>query len=239
MMKRKLGALTRREFVGAAVGGTLLAGSSKMLSALSATPQRPNVLFILADDLGWGDLSIYGQPNYETPNLDNLATQGIRFTNAYSASPVCTPTRIGFYTGRYPGRLPVGVQEPLSNFKQVGDSVGLPPEHPTIASLLKANGYDTALVGKWHCGYLPKYSPLKSGFNEFFGNLSGAIDYFRHVDADGEPDLWEAEVPVEEIGYVTDLFTERAIEFIKRPRNRPFYLSGASHCTPLALGRTK
>lgn len=225
MKKRKLGALSRREFLGATVAGTLLASGSKMLSAVSATPQPPNVLFILADDLGWGDLSIYGQPNYETPNLDNLATEGIRFTNAYAASPVCTPTRIGFFTGRYPGRIPVGVREPLSNFKQVGDSVGLPPEHPTIASLLKANGYDTALVGKWHCGYLPKYSPLKSGFDEFFGNLSGAIDYFRHVDADGEPDLWEAEVPVEEIGYITDLFTERAIEFIKRPRNRPFYLS--------------
>ncbi len=225
MTKRKIGSFSRREFVGTAVASTLLAGGSKLLPALSAMPQCPNVVFILADDLGWGDLSIYGQPNYETPNLDNLATQGIRFTNAYSASPVCTPTRIGFYTGRYPGRLPVGVQEPLSNFKQVGDSVGLPPEHPTIASLLKANGYDTALVGKWHCGYLPKYSPLKSGFDEFFGNLSGAIDYFRHVDADGEPDLWEAEVPIEEIGYITDLYTERAIEFIQRPRNRPFYLS--------------
>jgi len=196
-----------------------------MVSTNSAPLQRPNIVFILADDLGWGDLSIDGQQNYRTPNLDNLAQEGIRFSNAYSASPVCTPTRVSFFTGRYPGRIPLGVQEPLLSFQQIGDRVGLPQEHPTIASLLKANDYETALVGKWHCGYLPKYGPLKSGFDEFFGNLSGAIDYFRHVDTSGEPDLWEAEVPVNKIGYVTDLFTERAIDFIKKPHNRPFYLS--------------
>jgi arylsulfatase A-like enzyme len=195
--------------------------------------QRPNIVFILADDLGWGDLSIDGQQNYRTPHLDQLAKEGVRFSNAYSSSPVCTPTRVSFFTGRYPGRLPIGNQEPLLGVQQIGDvlseplrdRVGLPPEHPTIASLLKANGYKTALVGKWHCGYLPKYSPLRSGFNEFFGNFSGAIDYFRHVDTNGEPDLWEAEVAVDQVGYVTDLFTERAIEFIKRPHDRPFYLS--------------
>ncbi|MFQ4168314.1 sulfatase [Scytonema millei] len=224
-MKHNSGSLSRREFIGAAVASTLVASGASMVSARSAKSQRPNIVFILADDLGWGDLSIYGQLHYQTPHLDRLAQEGIRFTNAYSASPVCTPTRVGFFTGRYPGRLPVGVNEPLGNVKQIGDSVGLPPEHPTIASLLKANGYDTALIGKWHCGYLPKYSPIKSGFDTFFGNFSGAIDYFRHVDADGAPDLWEAEVPIEEIGYVTDLFTDRAIDFIKKRRDRPFYLS--------------
>lgn len=196
-----------------------------MVSTNFATTQRPNVVFILADDLGWGDLSIDGQTNYQTPHLDQLAKEGIRFSQAYSDSPVCTPTRIGFFTGRYPGRLAIGNYEPLLSFQQIGDTVGLPPEHPTIASLLKTNGYETALVGKWHCGYLPKYSPLKSGFDEFFGNFSGAIDYFRHVDTSGEPDLWEADVKVEEIGYITDIFTERAVDFIKRPRNRQFYLS--------------
>ncbi|MBD2691200.1 sulfatase-like hydrolase/transferase [Anabaena catenula] len=196
-----------------------------MVSTNSATTQRPHVIFILTDDLGWGDLSIDGQKNYQTPYLDKLAKEGIRFSQAYSASPVCTPTRVSFFTGRYPGRIPLGNQEPLLSFQQIGDSVGLPPEHPTVASLLKANGYETALVGKWHCGYLPKYSPLKSGFDEFFGNFSGAIDYFRHVDTSGKPDLWEAEVPVEEIGYVTDLFSERAIDFIKKPHKHPFYLS--------------
>ena len=143
-----------------------------MVSTNSTTTQRPNIVFILTDDLGWGDLSIDGQTNYQTPHLDQLAKEGIRFTQAYSASPVCTPTRVSFFTGRYPGRIPLGNQEPLASVQQIGNTVGLPPEHPTIASLLKANGYETALVGKWHCGYLPKYSPLKSGFDEFFGNFS-------------------------------------------------------------------
>ncbi|MFL0647224.1 sulfatase-like hydrolase/transferase [Cylindrospermopsis raciborskii UAM/DH-BiRr] len=187
--------------------------------------ERPNIVFILADDLGWGDLSIDGQKNYQTPYLDQLARDGIRFNQAYSDSPVCTPTRIGFFTGRYPGRLAIGNYEPLLSFQQIGDSVGLPPEHPTIASLLRDNGYETVLVGKWHCGYLPRYSPLKSGFNKFFGNFSGAIDYFRHVDTNGKPDLWEADTPIEKIGYVTDIFTERAVDFIKGPHVNPFYLS--------------
>lgn len=234
MNKHRSGGLGRREFLGATVAGTLLAaGGSSILSALSATPRRPNVLFILADDLGWGDLSIYGEPNYQTPNLDRLAREGTRFINAYSGQTVCTPTRVSFFTGRYPARLPIGLNEPLGNIKSVGDSVGLPPDFPTIASLLKTNGYDTALVGKWHCGYPPTYGPWQNGFDEYFGDLSGAIDYFRHVDSDAEPDLWEGKEQgkdvsyskVERVGYLTDLYTERAIEFIKRRRQQPFYLS--------------
>lgn len=135
MNQQKLGAFGRRQFVGTAVASTLLTvGGSKFLSAVAAKPRRPNVVFIITDDLGWGDLSIYGQTNYQTPNLDRLATEGTRFINAYAAQTVCTPTRIGF-TGRYPARLPVGLQEPLVNAQQIGDSVGLPPEHPTVASL--------------------------------------------------------------------------------------------------------
>ncbi|MBD2771741.1 sulfatase [Iningainema tapete] len=224
MNQRKLRRIGRREFVGTAVATTLLSAASSQLPAFSARQKRPNVLFILTDDLGWGDIGIYGQ-EYQTPNLDQLAREGTRFTNAYSAQTVCTPTRIGFFTGRYPARLPVGLQEPLANSRQIGDSVGLPPEVPTIASLLKANGYETALVGKWHSGYLPTYGPLKSGYDEFFGNYSGAIDYFTHKDGSGTPDFYEGEEPVEISGYATDLYTERAIEFITRERDRPFYLS--------------
>jgi arylsulfatase A-like enzyme len=221
MNKRKLQALGRRQFVGAAVASTALTlGASSFFSAVAAKRKRPNVLFILTDDLGWGDLSIYGN-TYQTPNLDQLAREGTRFTNAYAAQTVCTPTRIGFFTGRYPARLPVGLQEPLAG----SETVGLPPEHPTIASLLKGNGYETALVGKWHTGFLPNYGPLKSGFDEFFGNYSGAIDYFTHKDGSGKLDFYEGESPVEIPGYATDLYTERAVQFIKRPRNKPFYLS--------------
>jgi arylsulfatase A-like enzyme len=221
MMKK----ITRREFVASAVAASALTAGSSFTAPPS---KRPNVLYIMADDLGWGDLSCYGRPDYRTPNLDRLASEGMRFTHAYSAAPVCTPTRCAFVTGRYPARTPVGLEEPLAWRKQLverGQDVGLAPEHPTVASLLKAAGYNTALVGKWHLGYLPKYSPVKSGFEEFFGIMSGGADYFTHKDANGEGDLFEMEVPVERVGYITDLITERAVDFLRRRRAAPFFLS--------------
>lgn len=231
MQKQKGAGISRREFVSAALAGTALTGVASTGRASdkgpSRSPARPNVLFILADDLGWGDLSCYGRPDYHTPNLDALATQGTRLTQAYSASPVCTPTRCAFITGQYPARHPVGLIEPLPWKKQEGGHTGLDPAFPTIASLLKANGYETALVGKWHLGYLPKYGPLKSGFEEFYGIMSGGVDYFTHDDANGERDFFQNEEPVPptRVGYMTDLLTERAVEFLKRQRAHPFYLS--------------
>lgn len=218
--------LTRRQFVGGAVGAAAVAGVVANFPVSGAT--RPNILFILADDLGWGDLSCYGRPDYRTPNLDRLAQQGMRFTNAYSAAPVCTPTRVGFLTGRYPARLPVGLMEPITERKELGElvkTVGLSPDHPTVSSLIKAAGYDTALIGKWHLGYLPVFGPLRSGFDEFFGIMSGAGDFFSHKDMAGDADLFENDVPVERAGYITDLLTNRAIDYIRRPHKNPFYLS--------------
>ncbi|HEX7314868.1 MAG TPA: sulfatase-like hydrolase/transferase [Pyrinomonadaceae bacterium] len=224
-MKKRL---TRREFVASAVAASALAGAAE------ASPQaqrgaRPNVVYIMADDLGWGDLSCYGRPDYRTPNLDRLASEGVRFTQGYSAAPVCTPARCAFVTGRYPARTAVGLEEPLHWKRQLVEQKrdpGLPPEHPTVASLLKAAGYRTALVGKWHLGYLPTYSPVKSGFEEFFGIMSGGADYFTHKDGNGDVDLFEAEVPVERVGYMTDLITERAVEYLRRQRPaQPFFLS--------------
>src|SRR5688500_2469019 len=184
-MRKKL---NRREFVASAVAASALTSAAADVSA-GAQAERPNVLYIMADDMGWGDLSCYGRPDYKTPSLDRLAAEGARFTQAYSAAPVCTPARCAFVTGRYPARTPVGLEEPLSwrsTLVAQKRDAGLPPEHPTVASLLKAAGYRTALVGKWHLGYLPKYSPLKSGFEEFFGIMSGGADYFTHKDATGE-----------------------------------------------------
>ncbi|HMR49961.1 MAG TPA: sulfatase-like hydrolase/transferase [Arachnia sp.] len=185
------------------------------------TPTRPNIVFIFADDLGWGDLSSYGSLHNDTPHIDRLGKEGVRFTHGYSASATCSPTRIGFYTGRYPGRLPAGLEEPLTNRTETN---GIPHEHPTIASLLRDGGYRTAMFGKWHCGWLPWFSPLKAGFDEFFGNLDGALDYFSHIDTRGEPDLWEGEVPVEEVGYYTELVSRRAAEYIRESGPEPFYL---------------
>ncbi len=217
----------RREFISAAVAATLLPNITR-----SQTRRRPNILFILADDLGYGDLSCYGRPDYQTPNLDRLAAQGIRFANAYSASPLCTPTRCAFITGRYPARTRVGLEEPLHEKRAMGEralSIGLPREHPTVASLLRGSGFETALIGKWHLGYLPNFSPIKSGFDEFYGIMSGASDFFTHKDMVGDLDFYEGEVPVERIGYMTDLLTRRAVEYISKRRKgtgrRPFYLS--------------
>ena len=215
--------ISRREFV----VGTL--GAAIATPVLSQTRARPNLLFILADDMGWGDLSCYGRPDYKTPNLDRLASQGLRFTNAYSAAAVCTPTRVGFHTGRYPARLPVGLEEPIWERSSFSDDelkkIGIPLKHPTVSSLIKAAGYDTALIGKWHLGYLPYYSPLKAGFDEFFGIMSGAVDHFSHKDMTNSADLFEGEVPVERAGYMTELITDRAVEYVKREHKKPFYLS--------------
>jgi arylsulfatase A-like enzyme len=220
--------ISRRSFVGAALASTALAAAPKL--SLSQ-PRRPNILFILADDLGYGDLSCFGRPDYQTPHLDRLAAQGIRFVNAYSGSPVCTPSRCAFITGRYPSRTRVGLEEPLTERGDLGDkakTLGLPPDHPTIASLLKQSGYETALVGKWHLGYLPNFGPLNSGFDEFFGIMSGAVDFFTHKDMRGDLDLFEGKVPVERIGYMTELLTARAVDYVSkrgRGEERPFYLS--------------
>lgn len=184
--------------------------------------RRPNIVVILADDLGWGDLGCFGSLHNSTPVLDQVATEGVRFTHAYAGSPTCSPSRIAFYTGRYPGRLEAGLEEPLVS----RDSRhGIPPEHPTLASLLVEAGYRTAMVGKWHCGWLPWFSPTRSGFQEFFGNFDGVLDYFSHIDSAGLPDLYEGEVPVSETGYYTEIVSRRAADFIARQTAAtPFYL---------------
>ncbi|GAB2864467.1 sulfatase-like hydrolase/transferase [Actinocorallia aurea] len=183
-------------------------------------PKQPNILVIIADDLGAADVSSYGAPHIKTPNLDRLAAQGVRFTQAYSGSATCSPTRFSLYTGRYPGRLPGGLLEPLN-----ARGVGLPPEHPTLASLLKKAGYDTALIGKWHAGYLPEFSPTKSGWDEFFGNFGGALDYFSKIGTQGEYDLYEGDATYEDLRYYETILTERAVDYVGRRHDRPWLLN--------------
>lgn len=194
--------------------------------ALAARPQQPNIVFILADDLGHADLGVYGQTEIRTPHLDRLAAQGLRFTQAYANSAVCSATRFALITGRYQYRLRGGLEEPIAG---ASDTIGLPPSHPTLPSLLKQQGYGTALIGKWHLGYLPAFGPLKSGYDSFFGNYGGAIDYFTHKPGVGphvKEDLYEGEVPVQQIGYYTDLLGARAVEHIRvQSADKPFLLS--------------
>ena len=213
--------VTRREFLHAGLTSTALLAQGR--AAQTPAARRPNVLFILADDLGYGDLSCYGRPDYRTPVIDGLAREGIKFMSAYAAAPVCTPTRCALATGRYPQRVDVGLYEPLTGRDL---DQGLAPDHPTVASLVKANGYDTALIGKWHLGWKPEFGPNRHGYDEFFGVLSGADDYFTHTSADSKgSDLWENLAPIERVGYLTDLLSDRAAEFVARPRTRPFFLS--------------
>ena len=213
--------VTRREFLNSAAATSALVAGARI--GVSSQAPRPNVLFILADDLGYGDLSCYGRPDYQTPVLDGLARQGVKLTSAYAAAPVCTPTRCAFVTGRYPQRTEVGLHEPLTARDRDN---GLPADRPTIAALVKANGYDTALIGKWHLGWKPEFGPNRHGFDEFFGILSGAGDYFTHRSSDsGGADLWENLEPIQRVGYLTDLLSDRAVEFITRRRTKPFYLS--------------
>lgn len=185
---------------------------------------KPNILFIVADDLGYADLSCYGRRDYETPHCDRLASSGIKFTQAYANSPVCSATRTALMTGQYQYRLPVGLEEPLS-----GRPVGLPTDHPTLPSILKENGYNTALVGKWHLGALPEFGPLKSGYDHFFGFRGGGIDYFTHRGLVGNLDLWDGSHTVEETGYLTHLLGDRAIDLIDNfagvDSEAPFFMS--------------
>jgi arylsulfatase A-like enzyme len=190
------------------------------------TAKQPNIVFILADDLGWADLSVYGQAAFTTPNLDQMAAEGVRFTQAYANSAVCSATRFALITGRYQYHFRGGLEEPLVRQAQ---RYGLPPEHPTLPSLLRDAGYTTALIGKWHLGSLPSFGPLKSGYQRFFGNYGGAIDYFTHKPGVGEAvprDLYEGEVPVERVGYYTQLLADEASAWIgQQSGDKPFFLS--------------
>ena len=195
---------------GASLGYLVNLGDSHE-STCSHPTQHP---FIVADDLGWADLSVYGQTEYATPHLDRLAAQGVRFTQAYANSAVCSATRFALMTGRYQYRLPGGLEEPLSQRGQPRPAAGA----PTLPSLLKAVGYTTALIGKWHLGAAPHYGPLKSGYDRFFGNYGGAIDYFTHKPAVGAHvpcDLYEGEVPVERVGYYTQILADEAAQYIR------------------------
>ena len=188
--------------------------------------RRPNILFILADDLGYADLGCYGaRAGASTPSLDRIAADGVRFTDGYANSALCSPSRFALITGRYQYRLRGAAEEPLPTSARGKPELGLPPSHPTLPSLLRDIGYETALAGKWHLGYPPHFGPLKSGYDAFFGTLGGGIDYFSHRDNSGALDLFDGEAECTQPGYVTDLITRRAVEFVNRPRTRRFFLS--------------
>ena len=192
-----------------------------LTAAAQPTGSRPNVVLIITDDIGYGDLSSYGAPDIRTPNIDRLAKEGVRFTDFYANGAVCTPTRAALMTGRYQQR--VGIEQVLTVFPADVER-GLPVTGRSLPQLLKNNGYATALIGKWHLGYRPEFGPNAHGFDEFFGFLSGAVNYFGHYRIDGARDLYENTTPSDESGYLTDILTRRSVAFIERNARRPFFL---------------
>jgi len=192
---------------------------------------RPNIVFIVADDLGYADLGCYGgRPaafGDTSPVIDRLAAEGLRFTQGYSNAPVCSPTRFALMTGRWQYRLRGAAEEPINSRSRGSATLGLPTEHPTLPSLLRGAGYRTALVGKWHLGYPPHFSPLKSGYEVFYGPMSGGVDYFSHCGTNGAHDLFEGDDEVHDTGYLTDLITQRALDWLGSVAGgpAPFFLS--------------
>ncbi len=217
--------VTRRNVLRAAALGpvALAAGVTRLLGQTTARP--PNVVFIMADDLGYADLSCYGRRDISTPNIDRLAQRGVRFLQAYANSAVCSATRTALITGRYQYRLPLGLEEPLA--AAANRDVGLPPEHPTLPSVLKKAGYSTMLVGKWHLGALPTFGPLRSGYDHFYGFRGGGIDYYAHTGVTQKDDLWDDDVSVKQAGYLTDLLGDRTVDVVNglARTDRPFFLS--------------
>ena len=193
--------------------------------------KRPNIVFIVADDLGFADLGCYGGRPAKfgavSPVLDQLAADGLKFSQGYANAPVCSPTRFALMTGRYQYRLRGAAEEPINSKSRGSTTLGLPPEHPTLPSLLKDSGYRTALVGKWHLGYPPSFGPLRSGYEEFFGPMSGGVDYFTHCSSTGAHDLWFGDAERKQEGYLTDLISRGAVDYIDRMarQDTPFFLS--------------
>src|SRR6202047_3857372 len=215
--------VTRRTFLcNTAIGTAALAAGGIRAYAQPAS-RPPNIIFVLADDLGYADVSCYGRRDFTTPNIDRIAARGMRFLQGYANSAVCSASRLALITGRYQYRLRLGLEEPLFG----NPEVGLPPEHPTLPSLLKKAGYGTTLIGTWHLGALPQFGPLKSGYDHFFRFRGEAVDYFSHIPPRQQHDLWDQDVEVHQVGYLTDQLGARAVDAVNSyaKSGQPFLIS--------------
>ena len=178
---------------------------------------RPNIIIILADDLGYGDLACYGNTTHRTPHIDRLAREGIRFLDFHSNGVVCSPTRASLLTGKYPQSTGITGVITAKDHRDTG----LDLSEVLIPEILKGNKYRTGMVGKWHLGYDTAYSPVRQGFDTFRGYVSGNVDYISHYDQENYFDWWANTEKSDEKGYTTDLITEHALSFIDPiPKNR-------------------
>ncbi|MFB3902154.1 MAG: sulfatase-like hydrolase/transferase [Acidobacteriota bacterium] len=190
----------------------------------SGPGRAPNVVLIVADCIGYGDIGPHGVPDIRTPGIDRLAREGIRLTDAYAAAPICSPSRASLLAGRYSQRF--GMELNVQNTK---DSVGLPAAENTLARRLKNAGYATAAFGKWHLGYDPASRPKTHGFDEFLGILDWTVDNYSHKTFFGEPGLYESATPVEKQGYLPKMIADRAVQFIDQHKTQPFFIYLSYH----------
>ncbi len=181
---------------------------------------KPNIVIIMADDLGYADLGCYGSKSIKTPNIDRLAKEGIRFTDFHSNGAVCSPTRAALLTGKYQQRTGISGVVTAKSHRHIG----LDLKEVTFADMLKEAGYVTGMFGKWHVGYPEKYNPVYQGFDEYTGYVSGNVDYHSHIDQEGYEDWWSQNKLQKEKGYSTDLISNHAVDFIKRHKNEAFLL---------------
>ena len=182
---------------------------------------RPNVILIMADDLGYEGIGCYGNTIINTPNLDHLASNGLKFTDFHSNGSVCSPTRAALLTGRYQQRSGIeGIVRAYGETRKTGLSIN----EVTIADVLRDSGYATGIMGKWHLGYDVAYNPINNGFDEFRGYVSGNIDFHSHYDGSAIYDWWHDKELVKEEGYVTDLITKHSVDFIDKHKDEPFFL---------------
>ena len=196
-------------------------GFCSLAVAQQVLATQPNVVLIMADDLGYSDVGSYGATDVQTPNIDSLAREGVRLTDFYSNGPTCSPTRAALISGRYQQRY--GLEMQLINpHRERGD--GLPVTGFSLPQLLSDHGYITGLTGKWHLGWEVDNSPNAHGFDYFFGFKNGWVDYYQHTSVRGEPDLFENDRRIELEGYMTDLITERSVQFIEQNAARPFFI---------------
>ncbi|RBP41420.1 arylsulfatase A-like enzyme [Roseimicrobium gellanilyticum] len=199
----------------AATAGLLLPATA------SAESKKPNVLVILADDLGYGETSIQGNPQIPTPHIDSIGKSGVRFTSGYVSGPYCSPTRAGLFTGRYQQRF--GHEFNPGPAQTAGQAVGLPVEEKTIGDRFKEAGYTTGWFGKSHLGYEPQFHPLKRGFDEFYGFLGGAHDYLD-AKADGKNPILKGTEQVDSVEYTTESFAKEAVSFIDKNKKKPWFV---------------
>lgn len=249
-----LGLATSLAMAACSGGGPSAPSSADRTRSDGSAREKPNLVLIVADDLGYGDVGCYGSRTIPTPNIDALAAAGVRFTEAYVASPVCSPSRAAFLTGRYPQRFGHEFNGgPLA--RDIAQRVGLPGSETTMAEILQQAGYATGLVGKWHLGVSPEYHPLRRGFQEFFGFLFGGpyidgrtpgvtnvrtFEEKQTLVRDPRDRILRNDAPVEENGYLTDAFTREAVAFIERHQGGPFFLDLAYKTphTPLQVTKT-